>query len=118
MCCCLAKLSCEGGMSEQAEAISRLPRATLRPLSPVDEVVPGVQGIRVFGALDPLDDGYQRGELVAGGGRIPRLPGPVGEVVAGGKGVRVLRAEDPLAHGQQLGVLVAGGGRIPRLPAP
>ncbi len=69
-------------------------------------------------AEDPLADGQQRGELVAGPGRVPRLPGPAGEVGAGGQGIRVLRAEDPLAHGQQRGELVPGRGRVPRLPGP
>lgn len=32
------------------------------------------QGARVLGALDSLADGQQGGELVAGPGRIPRLP--------------------------------------------
>ena len=48
--------------------------------------------VGVLGALDPLEDGQQGGELVAGPGRVPRLPGPVGEIVAGGQGVRVLGA--------------------------
>ena len=69
-------------------------------------------------AEDPLDDGQQRGELVAGPGRIPRLPGPAGQAVAGGQGARVFRAGHPLDDGQQRGVLVAGPGRIPRLPGP
>ena len=72
----------------------------------------------MLGTLDPLADGQQGGELVAGPGRIPRLPGPAGELVAGGQGVRVLGALDPLADGQQGGTLVAGPGRIPRLPGP
>ena len=38
---------------------------------------------------DPLADGQQRGELVPGGGHIPRLPGPAGETAADGQGVRV-----------------------------
>jgi hypothetical protein len=54
-------------------------------------------------AQHPLADGQQCGELVAGPGRIPRLPGPAGEIVAGGQGVRVLGAEDPLLNGQQRG---------------
>jgi hypothetical protein len=72
----------------------------------------------VLGALDPLADGQQGGELIPCPGRIPRLPGPAGELVAGGQGVRVLGALDPLADGQQGGALVAGPGRIPRLPGP
>ena len=78
----------------------------------------GGQGVGVLGAQDPLADGQQGGVLVAGPGRIPRLPGPVGEVGAGGQGVGVLGAQDPLADGQQGGELVAGPGRIPRLPGP
>ena len=41
------------------------------------------EGVGVLGAEDPLEDGQQRGELVAGRGRIPRLPGPAGEVARG-----------------------------------
>src|SRR5690242_2082438 len=50
--------------------------------SPVVEVVAGGQGLGVLGAQDPLADGQQRGVLVAGPGRIPRLPGPVGPILA------------------------------------
>ena len=46
--------------------VSRLP-------GPVGEVGAGGQGVRVLGAQDPLADGQQRGVLVAGPGRIPRL---------------------------------------------
>ena len=38
----------------------------------------GDQGVRVLSAPDPLKDGQQRGVLVAGPGRIPRLPSPGG----------------------------------------
>jgi len=54
----------------------------------------------MLGAQDPLLNGQQRGVLVAGRGRIPRLPGPAGQVGAGGQGFGVLGAEDPLADGQ------------------
>ena len=40
----------------------------------------------MLGAERTLGDGQQRGEQVAGPGRIPLLPGPVGEAVAGGQG--------------------------------
>ena len=46
-------------------------------------------------AEDPPDHRDQRGELVAGPGRVPRPSGPVGEVGAVDQGFRVLRAEDP-----------------------
>ncbi len=36
--------------------------------------MPGGQGDRVFGAEDPLKDGQQLGEPVAGPGRIPGRP--------------------------------------------
>jgi hypothetical protein len=41
----------------------------------------------VVGAGDPLADGQQRGELVAGLGRIPRLPGspPAGSPAGGAR---------------------------------
>ncbi|GAA4951922.1 hypothetical protein GCM10023334_066670 [Nonomuraea thailandensis] len=54
--------------------------------------MPGGQGGGVFGAHDALDGGEQGGVLVAGGGRVPRLPRPVGEVVLGGQGVGVFGA--------------------------
>ena len=72
----------------------------------------------MLGAGDPLADRQQRGELVPGPGRIPRLPGPAGQVGAGGQRVGVLGAGDPLADRQQRGELVPGPGRIPRLPGP
>ena len=72
----------------------------------------------MLGAHDPLADGQQGGELVAGPGRVPRLPGPAGEFVTGGQGLGMLGAHDPLADGQQGGELVAGPGRVPRLPGP
>jgi tetratricopeptide (TPR) repeat protein len=50
----------------------------------------GAQGVGVLGALDPLADRQQGGELVAGPGRIPRLPGEGGEFVPGVQGVGVL----------------------------
>jgi hypothetical protein len=78
----------------------------------------GVQGIGVLAALDLLDDGQQGGVLVAGPGRIPRLPGQAGEVNVGNHLAGVLAALDPLDDGQQGSVLVAGLGRIPRLPSP
>ena len=65
----------------------------------------------MLGAQDPLADGQQGGQVVAGSGRIPRLPGPAGQVGASGQGVRVLGAQNALHHGQQGGVLVAGPGR-------
>ena len=43
----------------------------------------GAVGGNAAGALDPLDDGQQGGELVAGPGLIPGLPGPAGEPAAG-----------------------------------
>ena len=70
----------------------------------------------MLGAEDALGYGQQRGELVPGGGRIPRLPDPVGQAGAGGQGIGVLGAEDALGDGQQRGELVPGGGRVSRLP--
>jgi hypothetical protein len=69
----------------------------------------------VLGAEHLLADGQQRRVLVAGLGRVPRLPGEVGEAGPDGQGFRVLGAGHLLADGQQGGVLVAGGGRVPRL---
>jgi hypothetical protein len=40
--------------------------AVVRPPGPVGEVGAGVQGGRVLGAEHPLEEGHQRGELVAG----------------------------------------------------
>ena len=50
--------------------------------------------MRVFRAEDSLAQGQQVGELVPGGGQVPRVPGPEGELVPGDQGLRVLRAED------------------------
>jgi hypothetical protein len=67
----------------------------------------------VFGTKHPLFHGQQRRVLVAGPGRIPRLPGGIGEVKAGGQGVRILGAGHSLDYRQQRGEQVAGPGRIP-----
>ena len=77
-------------MGSSAANWSRAPAAS--PASPVQgaRLARAAQGVRVLGAQHPLADGQQRGELVAGPGRIPRLPGPVGQVAAGGQGARVL----------------------------
>ena len=58
------------------------------PASPVQRarLCAGGQGVRVLRAEDPLAHGQQRGELVPGGGRVPRLPGPAGEAAAGRPG--------------------------------
>ena len=65
---------------------SRAPAAS--PASPVQvaRLARVAQGVRVLRAEDPLAHGQQRGELVAGPGRIPRLPGPAGEVGRGRSG--------------------------------
>ncbi len=55
----------------------------------------GGQGARVLGAVDLLDHRQQGGELVAGPGRVTRLPGPEGQVVPGGQEGRILGAERP-----------------------
>jgi hypothetical protein len=103
-------------MGELAVATSHPPRAFLRFLRPVRKVVPGGQGERVLGGQHPLLDGQQGGVLVAGPGRIPRLPGPQGEVGPGEQGRRVLRAGHPLADGQQGGELVPGPAASPATP--
>ena len=59
---------------------------------------PGCWGAR---GRDPLLHGQQRGELVAGRGRVARLAGPAGEVGAGDQGVGVLGAADPFAAGSR-----------------
>src|ERR1700683_5437445 len=61
----------------------------LQPSGPIGESGAVGQSARCLRAQDALADGQQRGELVAGPGRIPRLPGEVGESGAGGQGVRV-----------------------------
>ena len=99
-----------------ARRTGRGPRPDPPPARSSGRGCAGGQGVRVLGAGDPLADRQQRGELVAGRGRVPRLPGQAGEVGAGGQGVRVLGAEDPLADGQQRGELVAGAGRDPPPP--
>jgi hypothetical protein len=63
---------------------------------------------------DPLADGQERGELIAGGGGVARFAGPEREVAPEVQRFRVLGARDPLADGQQRIELVAGGGRVAR----
>ena len=97
---------------------SRAPAAS--PASPVQRAR-WARAVRVRGCSAPSTRSLyrqQRGELVPGPGRVPRLPGPVGEVGASAQGARVLGAEDPLDDGQQRGELVPGPGRVPRLPGP
>jgi hypothetical protein len=51
-------------------------------------------GARVPGCSGPrtrLIDRQQRGVVVPGGGRVPRMTGPAGEAGADGEGARVLR---------------------------
>ena len=105
-------------MTGTGPCTGRGPRRIPRLPGPLGEVVAGGQGVRVLGAEHPLEDGQQRGVLVAGRGRVPCLPVQWARLCAGAQGVRVLGAEHPLDDGQQRGVLVAGGGRIPRLPGP
>lgn len=50
----------------------------------------------MLGTHEPLVDGQEGGELIAGSGRIPGSPRPASELVTGGKSRRVLRAQDPL----------------------
>jgi hypothetical protein len=59
---------------------------------------------------------WERGVLVAGGGRIPCLPGPVGEVVAGGQCTGVPGARVLLAGVQDLLRQILGGGVVPLYP--
>jgi hypothetical protein len=65
-----------------------------------------------------LQEGQQRGVLLAGRGRVPSRTGRVGFVAASDESRGVLCAEDPREDGEQRGVLVPGGGRIARLPSP
>src|SRR5271165_2146675 len=85
---------------------------------PAGELVPGVQGVRVFQAEDSLADRPQRGEHVPGAGQAPRLPGRDGELVPSVQRVRVFQAEDSLADRPQRGEHVPGAGQAPRLPGP
>ena len=64
------------------ELVHAVPTSTVSP-SPDSEAGASGHSVRVLGAEDPFADRQQRGELVAGPGRIPRLPGPAGEVAAG-----------------------------------
>jgi hypothetical protein len=61
-------------------------------IDPVSQADAGGQAVRVLLAEDPLGDGDQRSELVAGPDRITRLPGPAGQGAASTQGVRVLPA--------------------------
>ena len=69
-------------MTGSAAYWSGVPAASPAPVQ-AGEAAAGGQGVRVLRAEDPLDHGQQRGEQVAGRGRIPRLPGPAGEVGRG-----------------------------------
>ena len=64
-------------------------------VTPVGEVGAIGQGARVFVTGHPFADGHQRGELVAGSGRVPSLSSPPSEVAAGNQGVGMLGAGDP-----------------------
>src|SRR5262249_26056478 len=77
-----------------------------------------VQGGRVVRVKGPLEGGQQRSELVAGLGRITRLPGPAGPGAASNQGGRVVQFKGPLVGGQQRGELVAGPGRVARISGP
>ena len=75
--------------------------------------------VRVSGCSGPRTrsrDGQQRGELVAGRGRIPRLPGPVGEAVRGWSGCPGARGRGP-ARGRAA-ARRTGRGRRPHPPPP
>jgi hypothetical protein len=61
-----------------------------------------------------LREGQQRGELVTGPRRIPRLARPEGEVAAGAQSLGVLGPQKPLHNGQHGGELVAGDRCIAR----
>jgi hypothetical protein len=63
---------------------------------------------------DSLMQGQQHRKLVAGLGRITRLPRPVGEVAARGQGVWMLKPKGLLAYGQERSVPVARCGRVIR----
>jgi hypothetical protein len=85
-----------------ADQVTSLTGAVACLPGPVGEVGAIGQGVGVLGAGDPLAEGQQRGELVAGGGRIPSHAGPGSEVGAIGQGVGVLGAEFVLAGVQDL----------------
>jgi hypothetical protein len=47
--------------------------------------------VRILGSKDPLGYWQQGGELIPGGGWIPRLPDGVSEFALGSQGTRMLR---------------------------
>jgi hypothetical protein len=59
------------------------------------------QGTGVLGAQDPLLQGQQGSELIAGPSRIPHPSGLNCQFVAGGQGLPMLGAQDLLMDGQQ-----------------
>jgi hypothetical protein len=63
--------------------LPQLLRVRCQP-GPLGQFGTGDERARVLGAGDPLADRHQRGVLVPGPGRIPRLPRPDGQVGAGG----------------------------------
>jgi Resolvase, N terminal domain len=103
----------EGRMLPGKKHIGRPPATGPAELAALRDLIAGGKSVRC-----PLAHRHQPGQLVPGGGRVPRLPGPAGELATGGQGVRVLRARYPLAHRHQPGQQVPGGGRVPRLPGP
>src|SRR5205807_1944161 len=90
--------STRSSIGSSAANWSRAPAAS--PASPVQRARP-LRSLRVnrcSGPSTPLLEGQQDGVLVAGPGRIPRLPGPAGEAVAVPQGVRVLGAVGAVLH--------------------
>jgi hypothetical protein len=80
------------------------------------EIRPGGEGVGVRGSGDLLDGGEQGRVLVAGRGRVTRLPGDAGEIRPGGEGGGVRGSGDLLKDGAQGHELVAGRGRVTRRP--
>ena len=64
-------------------------------------------------AVDPLEVGQQSGMLVAGPGRVARLPGPVGEVSAVNQGIGVIYAVCSFADRHQRSELIPPPGPPP-----
>ena len=94
----------------------------IKPLTclpgPVGEFVAGSQGARVLRALDPLADGQQRGELVAGPRPHPPPARSSGQGGRGWTGCAGARRPGPARGWAAARRTGRGPGRIPRLPGP
>jgi len=70
-----------------------------RLTGPADERLAGGQGVWVLGTQDPLNDGQQGSELIAGPACIPRLTRPAGKTATSYHRARMPGTQYPLCDG-------------------